>query len=229
MSDLDPRISDTMSEAQKPLPIPEVAPEPEPSSRILLWAIGIVVVLVLAIVAIRIFYVGTTHGETVEYNGFVFEKQAGLWQTQWQQGNVQLLLGFHFTPQQTLNITPSIASSWNHALFDQQQVIIAFDPTKEDQTYVQVAATELTFKMHALGYNVTPGYTNNATGDFPSRPIANCNTKNTSVIIVQDINVTPSVIAQNTCITVLGYESELVRAVDRLQYTFYGILPALGQ
>ncbi|HSU72324.1 MAG TPA: hypothetical protein VLJ21_00565, partial [Candidatus Binatia bacterium] len=180
-----------------------------------------------AILAIRAFYHPGPAGERAEYQGFTFVKQDGLWQTQWQQDNVQLLLGFHFTPQETLNITPGIAQSWNPVRFDQQQVVIAFDPNKEDQTYIQLAAAELAFKLTSLGYNVSAGYTKNASEEFPPRPVVSCMTKNTSVIIIQDLNVTPAVVLQDTCITLYGDRSELVRALDRLLYTFYGILPRL--
>lgn len=229
MNDLDPAINKMMKDEPKPEPVPEIAPEPEPSSKILLWAIGIILVLVIGVFAIRAFYTPSEpRGEIVMYNNFEFEKHAGLWRTLWQlDSGTQLILDFHYTPQETLNITPKVLPTWNASKFDNEKLVIAFDPRTEDQTYVQLSATELAFKLAAIGVNVSSAYTVNATGDFPERPIVNCNTPNQSVIIVQDFNSTAGIQLQKTCVTLYGGKDELVRATDRLLYTIYGIMPSL--
>jgi len=230
MNDIDPRLHERMSDEPKPVPTPEVAPEPEPSSKILIWAIAIIGILLIAIFAIRAVYNPVQRGETTTYNNFEFENVGGLWQTLWEaEQGTQLIVAFHYTPQETLNITPNVLASWDSQRFTENaDVVIAIDPTIDYQPYVQVAASELSFKMRSLGNDISAGYTRNATGDFPERDVVSCKTPNRSVIIIQDVNVTAGVQLQDTCVTIYGYREELVRAVDRFLYSVYGIIPSLS-
>ena len=224
---IDPTL-DAMRPEPAHAPIPSV-PEEEPKNTILLWAGGIIIVLVAVIFLIRLFYTPELQrGELQAYNNWEFERIQGLWQTIWQIENTQLILTFHYLPQETLNTSILVTPSWDSAAFDRNEVFIAFDPMREDQTYVQVAATELAFKLKSLGFNISSAYTRNASAELPPRPIVSCGTPNASVIIVdQAVNQTASLLFQKTCVLVQGDKEELVRATDRFLYTFYSIIPNL--
>ena len=224
---LDPTLDQALIPEKKEAPIPSIPIEEEPKSTILIWAIVIIAVLVIGIFALNYWHVGKVAATTEHYNQWQFERQNGMWQTIWQKDNVQLILDFHYLPQATENITTKVLPSWNPDGFATDQIIIAFDPRPEDQTYMQLAASELAFKLTALGVNITTGYTVNATGDYPERPIVNCATKNVSIIVLNNVNITPTMVLQDRCITLSGYNQELLRATDRVMYTFYGIIPSL--
>jgi hypothetical protein len=228
MNEIDHTLRDTLHE---PAPVkvepPSIAPDEEPSSRILLWAVCIVLVLVVGVLALRVFYKsgGTAADATVTYNGFDFEHREGLWWGLWQQGDAQYVLSLHFNPQQTLNITPVGKIS---KTFERPDVYVAFDPTVEDQSYVALGAAELSLNLaHALGVNVTPACTVNATDDCIGRPIVTCATPNASIILLQETNSSAGIVLSNDCMTLYGSRLELLRSIDRVLYTFYGIIPSL--
>ncbi len=222
---LDPSIDGVLHVPKPSMKAPEISPESEPKSTILFWAVGIIILLIVGIFLIRAFYhPAPLRGEIQTYHGWEFEKVFGLWQTIWQQDDVQLILNFHYLPQESMNTTVHAQNSWNATAFDRDKIIIAFDPSVDDQTYTQLAATEIAFKLSALGVNVSTGYTKNSTGDFPDRPIVSCKTPNTSVIILsQASNGTATLYLQDTCMTLTGEKEELLRATDRVLYAFYGI------
>lgn len=227
MNDLDPRINDNMNDP-KPLPTPEIAPEPEPNSKILIWALVIITALIAGIFLIQfIYHPAPQEGETADYNNFHFEKIGGLWTTQWQTGNEILTPGFHYLPQETLNITPKVLPTWNSTQFNANDLVyVVFEPTDDlVSPYVQVSASEIAFKLRAIGQNISAGYSKNVTGDFPERSIVNCNTPNTSVIIVYDLNVSTGIQYEKTCVTIFGHKEELLRATDHFLYSTYGIIP----
>lgn len=226
MDEIDPVLKDALHRGPKPAQIPEVPPEQEPGSTILLWAIGIIVVLVIGVFAIRAFYTPEPpRGEIVSYNNFDFEYKEDLWWSLWQRGDVQYILSMHYNPLQTLNIT--VQGELNPT-FERDTIYITFDPRKEDQAYVALAAAELSLNLvRAIGVTTVPACLVNETEDCATRPIVDCNTPNVSVIVLNDLNWTTNIRLQNDCIVLSGYQEELVRAVDRIVYTFYGIITSL--
>ncbi|MBI4150667.1 hypothetical protein HY492_00925 [Candidatus Woesearchaeota archaeon] len=223
---IDPAL-DAARPPVNPAAVPNI-PEEEPKNTILLWSVGIIIVLVAAIFLIRLFYAPELQrGELQTYGNWEFERVQGLWQTLWQIEGTQLILNFHYLPQETLNTSILVTPSWDPAAFDRNEVFIAFDPTKENQAYVQIAATELAFKLKSLGFNISTGYTRNASEEFPPRPVVGCSTPNASVIIVDDVNRTASLLFEKTCVLIQGNQDDLVRATDRFLYTFYSIIPNL--
>ena len=223
---IDPTI-DNMMKQKKQTPTPELPPEKEPASTVLLWVLGIIVLLIFGIFTIKYLY--HPKEETITYNGFAFvHNKDGTWTTQYQINNYLLPLEMHYNPLETLNITPHTTTSWNSTL-NVEQLTISFDPRPEDLSYVQVATTELAFKFKVLGINISVGYTVNGTETDLPKPVITCSTPNTTAIIVQETNTSAQIYLRDRCITITGNKEELIRASDRVIYTFFGIIPTLTQ
>ncbi|MBI4145284.1 hypothetical protein HY493_03690 [Candidatus Woesearchaeota archaeon] len=225
MDVMDHTIKDVMREP-KQAPIPDVPPEQEPNSTILLWAIGIIVALVIGVFAIRAFYTPEPpRGEIVTYNNFEFEYKEDLWWSLWQNEDTQYILSMHYNPLQTLNI--SVAGRINPT-FERDTIYVTFDPRPESQAYVALAAAELSLNLvRAIGVKTIPACLVNETEPCATRPIVDCDTPNVSVIVLNNVNLTTNIRLKNDCIILSGHDEELVRAVDRMVYTFYGIITSL--
>lgn len=226
---IDHHIKHVMQPAPAQEPKHDMPADDGKNTKYLFWIILVVLALVVSIIAVR-YFVNTTErkGDIVTYNQYEFEKREGLWWSIWQNGNIQYILSLRFNPPQTLNTTITGALT---PTFDKRDTIyVTFDPRPEDLSYVALSAAELSLNLaNAMGVDVKPACTVNETDACASRPIIDCTTKNVSVILLQNINTTASIAMKNDCITLSGKDFELVRAVDRLLYTFYGIIPHMRQ
>jgi hypothetical protein len=226
---IDHHIKNVMTQQPAEEPRHDMPADDGKNTKYLVWIILIIFVLVAAIVAVR-YFVNTTErkGEIVEYNHYEFEKREGLWWSIWQNGNIQYILSLRYNPVQTLNTTINGALTQT---FDQRDTIyVTFDPRPEDLSYVALSAAELSLNLaNAMGVDVQAACTVNETEACATRPIIDCNTQNVSVILLQNINTTANIAMKNDCITLSGKDFELTRAVDRLLYTFYGIIPHMRQ
>jgi len=93
--------------------------------------------------------------------------------------------------------------------------------------YVALAASELTINLaQVMGVNLSASCTTNETmaEACQNRTIANCGDADKAVIYLKEDNET-KVTFNETCMTVQGRGIELVRAVDRVLYKVYGIMP----
>lgn len=228
MTELDSTIDRVMNK-DKPQELPAKAPEKEPTNAILLWTLVIVGGLIIAIFVIAAFNEPDVperpKGVFIEYNNFEFEFYDGLWWSLWARDDLEFILSLRYNPVQTLNITVSGEVS---DTFERDTIYVTFDPTKEKQAYVALAATELSLNLaRAMGVNVLAACTMNETEACASRPIITCDSENVSVIHIEETNGTANVILDGDCITLQGKELELTRAVDRIVYTFYGIITSL--
>ena len=232
MTGIDPLIDSTLKEEPKEAPpvapVGDIAPENEPNSNILIWTFAIIGILILGIFLIRVFYDPEPVRPgvpMVEYNNWEFEYYDGLWWTAWQRENIQFILSLRYNPVQTLNITVSGEIS---PTFERDTIYISFDPTAEKHTYVALAAAELTLNLaRAIGVNTIAACTNDGHPACENRPIVNCDSENVSVIVLSETNNTAGISLQGDCMTLHGKELELVRSVDRMVYTFYGIIRSL--
>ena len=226
MTQLDSTIKNVLNE--KSDSVPAIAPEKEPGSAILFWTLAIVAVLIIGIFVISYFSDSDQkrpRGEIVEYNNWEFEYYDNLWWTLWQRDDIQYILSLRYNPIQTLEVTVDGEIS---ETFERDTIHVSFDPTVQNQTYVALAAAELSLNLaRAMGVEVIPSCTVADHPDCENRPIVNCDTENVSVIIIRETKGPAGVLLQGDCMTLYGEELELVRAVDRMVYTFYGIIRSL--
>ena len=154
-------------------------------------------------------------------NNFVFVKQAGLWNTEWQEGGNLYNIHFHFNPGEAENVTIT-NNNLDLDRFNEGPVYVTFDPAEYGMSYMAVAASELSLNLYrALHVNVTGACTKNVTG-CNNNPIIRCG-DNYSVIYLKEANET-GIFLDGTCITIQGKDMELVRAVDKLLFIWYKIV-----
>ncbi|MEM4368934.1 MAG: hypothetical protein QXU88_01230, partial [Candidatus Woesearchaeota archaeon] len=166
--------------------------------------------------------------EMVRYNQFDFIKSAGSWFTQWQYGKELYTIPFRFNPYEVENV--SITGSLDEAFNEANVTFITFDPDTENLTYVALGAAELSISLaQVLGVNLEAACTKNVTGPCTNRTIITCEEANkrgraaTAVIYIRE-SEKPEVVFNGRCVIVQGRQLELVKAVDRLLYKWYGIM-----
>jgi hypothetical protein len=144
------------------------------------------------------------------------------WFTRWQKGNNVYQIPLRFNPKQLENVT--IVGELDKS-FDPSKLYVTFDPRAESLSYVALAAAELsvnlataldTIPIAACAYNVTEAcYT---------RPIVSCQDTDKAVIFLREADET-RVILEGNCMVIQGKAMELLKAVDRVLYIWYGVMP----
>ncbi|MBI2142576.1 hypothetical protein HYU15_03785, partial [Candidatus Woesearchaeota archaeon] len=106
---------------ERPAGHPAAAPQPgqvaegggkDNSTKYFLIIAAVVVVLTVAFFSMRALKPEQKY-ETVKYNGFVFERYAGLWNTQWKQDRQLYNLRLHFNPYQVENVSIIGDEGWS--------------------------------------------------------------------------------------------------------------------
>jgi hypothetical protein len=148
-----------------------------------------------------------------------------MWFFEWQDGGKLFSVPLRFSPYDVENIT--IEGELNES-FNRNDVYVTFDPDSDDMTYLALGATELAVNMaRAIDVRPIAACTKNSTGeeefDFCfGRPIIGCSAGK-SVIYLKTSEKTRLVLL-GECIVIEGRGFELLRAIDRLLYQWYGII-----
>jgi hypothetical protein len=224
---IDPRIVGAIRNAGHPHkkdPAPPIAPGSEPKTYALIIAIVVIAVLLAAVLMVRTVWNPQPKAETITYNQFVFTHLAdGFWQFDWQWSNNIYHVPLRYNPLQLGNVTVSggLAGTFGN----RTEFYLAIDPSTEyNQQYVGLAGAELSLNLaKAFGVKVVASCTVNETDSCQYRPVMNCDSENASVVVLHE-GPGPSVTYAGDCITIQGNQFELVQAVDRLLYKFYGVM-----
>jgi hypothetical protein len=195
---------------------------------------GILIILGLILVSIKIFSPPSAddikediikHGRTDDgymYNGFIFIKRDNLWHTEWQRGDLLYNLHFHYSPAHVDQI--SVTGSLNENQ-DTSKVYVTFNPLEENISLIGLAASELSLNLvKGLGTKITPACTKNETPGCHDRPIITCDNTNESVFYVKTGKET-GIFLDGNCVVIQGSGNDLLKAVDKTLYDFYGIIP----
>jgi len=199
----------------------EAKPEGGSSMKYFLITVAIIILMLVAIFGIRYVIKPNEKLETVSYNNFTFVKNGPLWYTNWKDSQGQVFtIPLHFNPKQAENVTISGKLSDK---FNYNNIYVTHDPAEYGLEYVNVASAELAMNLAtALDMNLTAACARNETEPCSSRPIKSCSS-NSSVIYIKEGGET-AINLNNTCITLQGEQGELLRAVDKLLYVWYGII-----
>jgi hypothetical protein len=212
----------------KPAPVPSDPKATEKAEKgmqfVFILAIVTIILVIVGILGMR-YILPKEKPETVTYNQFTFTKTAGSWYTQWQYNNELYTIPLRFNPYEVENI--SISEMLNNSFNQQKITYVTFDPTDSNMAYVALAASELSINLaQVMGYNLSASCTTNETGaeSCQNRTIAKCGDADKAVIYLKEDNET-KVNITDSCITIQGKALELTRAVDRVLYKIYGIMP----
>ncbi len=197
--------------------------EHEPKYLILIWSIVIIGVLVVAAIMIYSATKPAPNPNLVTYKNYDFTRmEDGFWQFRWQSGTITYHIPLRYNPLQMENVTINGVLGDN---FGEDGVTITVDPSDgADQQYVALAAAEIGINLvKVFSADMKAACTENRTDSCAIRPIVKCG-DNSSVIYLREASG-PSVTFEGRCITLSGEGLELVQAVDRLLFMFYGIMP----
>ncbi len=156
------------------------------------------------------------------YQGYSFVKADGLWWTELNKFGTRLKIPLHFGPKEVESFT--IQGTLDPAFNDGDQLFIAIDPDVRDKYY--------TLALSELSFNVVKG--------LDREPIGSCTTENWACenrtivsclrnplhkpVIELDLNETPQITLDGTCIKLSGSGYNLTMAVDRILYQWYGVM-----
>jgi hypothetical protein len=156
------------------------------------------------------------------YNGFSFVKHEDLWHTQLKDGQRLYSLTLRYGPKEVETIP--IGGPLNESFFSDPYVFITFDPLREKQKYVGLAAAELSLSLStAINKQPLAACTVNETDACKERPIITCEGAERAVILL-DEKGPAKVSFEGNCIRVQGSGFDLLKAENRLLYQWYGII-----
>lgn len=195
-------------------------PQPE-KTQIIIIAIALIVIIVFTLFVYQKFFVPLKpKPEQFTFNKFVFTKKLNLWETQVQIENKLITMRLHYTPHEVRHAY--IGGMLNQS-FNQGALYITFDPTAENLTNIALAVSELSINLaQGIGRELVAACSKNITEACHSRPIVDCDS-NVSVIYLKH-GPTPFVKLDQNCILITGEGEDLVKAVDKLLYFWYGII-----
>jgi hypothetical protein len=171
----------------------------------------------------RHFYV-PSHPSQLVYNNYEFQKKDGMWHTTWQNNKQTYDIGMRFNPLEVENV--SVSGTGLNKTFQQQPFYITFDPDDNGTNfkYLGVAVGELGLNLvRGLGAQIQSACTKNLSGACDGHPIVTC-ADDKAVIYLHTSNETKARLMGN-CLTLQGQELDLIKAVDRVLYHFYRIMP----
>lgn len=158
--------------------------------------------------------------EIVEYNGFKFEHIEGMWYTKWQKGSTIYSVPLRYNPNQVQDV--KILGALDQS-FNRPQMYVSFDPNKGNFSVMALAAGELSLSMvRALGVTPIAACSVNHSVCM-DRPIVACPMQNATVIMLENEG-DPAIWLKGDCVSIRGSGLDLVKSVDRLLYSWYGII-----
>ncbi len=155
------------------------------------------------------------------YNNFEFHKKQDLWITDVQVGNKIITIPLHYTPWETENIR---INGSLHPSFNEDDLYITFDPENSNTTTMALAAGELSLNLaQGIRRDLISACSKNETEACALRPIITCENTDINVIYLKEAEE-PYVKLEDKCITIEGKGMDLVKAVDKLLFYWYGIV-----
>jgi len=203
----------------------EYVPPPEDNTSGLVIGLTVLFLflgLVLVIVVGFRFFLPDLPTTQLDYgpNHFKLDKE-GSWRFDWQRGDTVYSVPLRYNPLKVENV--SIVGSLNES-FNRPEMYITFDARQGNFSTLALATTELSLNMvRALQVKPIAACTNNQSDACEDRPIVQCTDTNTSVILIKDEGEA-KIWLKGDCIVLFGKDLELLRAVDRLLYQWYGVM-----
>jgi len=190
-------------------------------TQIIIIAIALIAIIFFTVFVYQKFFAPQKpEVEQYTFNNFVFTKKQNMWETQVQVGNKLITLPLHYTPHDVRHVY--IGGMLNES-FNEGPLYITFDPDEENLTNVALAAAELSINLaQGMNRDLIAACSKNITESCQTHPIVDCDS-NVSVIYLKH-GPTPFVKLDDNCIVITGEGEDLIRAVDKLLYFWYGII-----
>ncbi len=186
-------------------------------------SLGLAGVIIIVFLLLYIFPFSRT--ESLNYNGFTFNKIRGSWHTQWQDHEKNIFTpGFRYNPKEVEDV-PTLGTL-NSSFSENEVIYLTFEPnaSQEEIKYVALGTTELLLSlMGPLKQNVITGCANDQSDACINRSIVTCDDKDKSVIFIKAQSPT-GIVLDNNCVIIQGEGFDLVKSVDRLLFQWYKII-----
>lgn len=156
------------------------------------------------------------------YNGYSLVKADGLWWTEIDTDSRMIKIPLHFGPKEVEEIPVAGKLS---SQFDKGTLIyIAIDPEVNYNKYYTLALMEMNNNiLQGVNRNIEAACTKeNIACD--NRTIIACDTAGGKPVIELAVSESSGIEFSGSCIKISGDGEALVKAVDRMLYTWYGIM-----
>lgn len=191
---------------------------------IILVPVIIIIILIAAVIGMKYFYKPQSKIQIIEYNGFIFVNQSGIWTTQIQpQGKLYDLM-FKHSPNEVDDIYITYNLNWFSGLTaERKHIYITFDPEDNNLGYIALAAADLTRAL-TIVYGIKPvaACTKNITEACIKAPKVTCDSTTLPVIYITS-NPKQSITYTGNCLIITGEKEELSKAVQRVLFDWYQI------
>jgi hypothetical protein len=158
------------------------------------------------------------------YNNFEFNKVEGMWHTQWQKKGQVYDIGMRYNPLEVEDV--SVGGVDLNITFRKLPQYITFDPRENttNMKYIALGVGELGLNLvRGLGGRIEMACTVNGSDACMNHSIVTCDDADKGVYLLRTAEQ-PRVILAGNCLILEGKELDLIRAIDRILYTFYGII-----
>ncbi len=188
--------------------------------------VAVILGILLALFSLKFFLKPKLPFPYYTYNGFEFYQYGGLWNTQWQRGNNLYDVHIRYGPRESEDVP--FYAGFDVSFNPQGMLFLTHDPKESGLGYVALASAEISFTLSQV-FNVTPiaACTQNTTEACYTRPIVNCEISPENAVIylkeIEDPSQT-SISVNGNCMLIQGNKEELVRAVDKVIWIWYGII-----
>lgn len=162
--------------------------------------------------------------ESYTFNNHEFTLVDGNWYTDIfnQDTNTIYSVGFNYDPDSVRNIL--IQGQISEKFLDSDVYYVTFNPNKENLKYTALASAELQLTMaRAMKLPLKAACTENHTA-CANIPLITCNNTDKPVFFIDETNDNAKIVFDDNCISITGKQEELVKAVDRLLFFWYGIM-----
>lgn len=165
---------------------------------------------------------GLGEGEGYVYNGFSVIKVDGLWWTDLNRHGETIRIPLHFSPKEVEAI-PILGRLNDSAFNKEENLYLSINPLVRDKYYT-LALSELSFNI-AKGIDRTPiGSCTEKNFACDNRTIVSCADTQGKAVVEMQLAEKASIEYSGSCIKLSGNGYELVKAVDKILYMWYGIM-----
>jgi len=211
---------------EKDAPKPDTPDDDARSKRIFYGGIAAIIIIFAALLIGGKYLPGAGAENTMMYNGYSFAKGPTHWTFDWKNDDTTYTIPLRFNPQETENVR--VEGVLDPRFNKLSPIYISFDPLSAESnfTYLSLGAGELAFNLRqALGKNIESACAvDDGTPTCANKTIVNCETSEGKAVIYLKTEEPAGVFIDDTCIVAQGKDLELLRSIDRLLYTWYGVI-----
>jgi hypothetical protein len=202
---------------------PQAEEQPINPFKAFLIVVGILGIIIAGIFIAGRFYTPREPSRLI-YNQFEFKKADGVWKTEWQRDGQVYDITLRYNPKEVESVP---VSGGLNGTFKRQPFYLTFDPDENssDFKYLALGIAELGLNLvRGMGAQIESACTKNLSDACGDHAIVTCDDDDKAVFYLRTAPE-PRVTLDGNCLVLEGKELDLLKAVDRVLYHFYRIMP----